>query len=177
MKPFALILLFFAAAACTSVSSNNVAVTQETTTLFFVRHAEKADDGTQDPPLNDDGVARAEALALALKDAEISAIYSTPYKRTKETAAVLASARSIGVKEYQPHDKGFILSLVESENGNAVLVVGHSNTVPAMVNELIGEQKLTDLQESEYDFLYMVQLGRDTTLTVLHYGMASRKAN
>ncbi len=169
--------MLFAAVACTSVSSNNTAVTKQTTTLFLVRHAEKADDGTQDPPLNDEGMARAGALALVLKDAGIASVYSTPYKRTRETAAVFANANAIAVKEYKPHDKAFVSSLLESEKGKAVLVVGHSNTVPAMVNELIGEQRLKDLQESEYDFLYMVQLGVDTTLTVLHYGTASKEAN
>ena len=89
----------------------------------------------------------------------------------------MAEMKGLAVNEYQPHDNGFPAEVVEAENGKKVLVVGHSNTVPALVNSFIGEQKFENLQEWEYDYLFMIQLGSDTTLTVLHYGPTSKTAN
>lgn len=176
MKPIFVLFLFVWIQGCAPVTSNRE-VTQNTTTLFIVRHAEKADDGTEDPPLTEQGSERAEALARMLEDAGIEAIYSTPYKRNKETAAPLAEMKDLAVNGYQPHDKEFPAAVVKAESRKKVLIVGHSNTVPALVNSFIGEQKFADLQESEYDHLFMIQLGSDTTLTVLHYGATSNTAN
>ncbi len=54
--------------------------------IFLVRHAERAAISghvPSDTGLSSEGRARAEALAQALKDAQITAIYTTEYKRTK----------------------------------------------------------------------------------------------
>src|SRR5205085_354526 len=59
-------------------------------TIFIVRHAEKAQGGGDDPVLSEAGQARAESLANLLKDAGISAIYTSEVKRTQQTAAPLA---------------------------------------------------------------------------------------
>lgn len=176
VKPIFFLFLFAWLLGCSMVPAGKN-VTQETTTLFIVRHAEKADDGTEDPPLTEQGTERARALASVLGDAGVEAVYATPYKRNKETAAPLAEMMGLPVNEYKPHDKEFAASLVQAESGRKILVVGHSNTVPALVNGFIGEQKFKDLQESEYDHLFMIQLGSDTTLTVLHYGATSKTVN
>ena len=76
---------FFAAAAAAQ------------STIFIVRHAEKAESGGTDPDLSEPGKARAESLANILKDAGITAIYTTEFKRTQETAAPLAKILGIAV--------------------------------------------------------------------------------
>ena len=63
--------------------------------LFLVRHAEKATTGGNDPELSAAGQQRAEALARILKDSEITAIFTTEFKRTQETAAPTARATQI----------------------------------------------------------------------------------
>ena len=67
--------------------------------IFVVRHAERADAAPgasammdSDPDLSAAGKARAQSLASMLKDAKITAIYTTRYKRTKQTAEPLAAA-------------------------------------------------------------------------------------
>lgn len=147
----------------------------KTTTLFLVRHAEKADDGTKDPPLSEAGNARAQELARMLSDAGIQSVYTTPYLRNKLTAKPVAENAGLELKEYEPHDGEFLTKLLDTEKGNKVLIVGHSNTVPTLVNELIGQKKFENLQEHEYDYLFMVQLGADTVLTVMHYGDSSQE--
>ena|SRR5438552_11616000 len=69
-------LLFFAS---TAVEASPI--------LFLVRHAEKAMTGGNDPELSAVGQERAEALARILKDCKITAIFTTEFKRTQETAA------------------------------------------------------------------------------------------
>src|SRR5213593_3091142 len=63
--------------------------------VVIVRHAEKAVSDGGDPDLSPAGRARAEELARILKDSGITAIFTSEFKRTQETAA--PTATSIGV--------------------------------------------------------------------------------
>ncbi len=68
--------------------------TNAQTSIFIVRHAEKA-DATKDTDLSEAGRSRADILAKTLRDAGITAIYTSEFKRTQETAAPLAKALGI----------------------------------------------------------------------------------
>jgi len=61
--------------------------------VFLVRHAERTEDGTRDPPISEEGWARAKLLAETLRDAGITHIHATDFKRTRQTA-LPASART-----------------------------------------------------------------------------------
>lgn len=128
------------------------------TTVLLVRHAEKADDGTNDPELTAEGAARAARLANMLANAGVSRIYSTGYKRTRLTAGPLADERQLEIQEYDPRDQEFITRLVQEHPGERILIVGHSNTVPGMVNTLTGDSSFGNLDDSEYDKLFIVNV-------------------
>ena len=147
----------------------------ETTTIVLVRHAEKANDGTKDPSLDSLGMQRAVALMQTLADVQLTAVYSTPYKRTNET--VEAIENNLAVTEYDPGNKEFLSIEVDKNRGGNLLVSGHSNTVPVMVNQLIGNSQFENLEDWQYDFLYIVNIGQDTTFQVLHYGAPSVRPN
>ena len=106
--------------------------------VFVVRHAEKEGDGSEKGvPLSKAGQARAERLAALLKDAGVTAIYSTDTVRTRSTAEPLARACKLSIKIYDTRDaKGtmtatpLVAALKAGEKDGIVLVVGHSNTVP-----------------------------------------------
>jgi broad specificity phosphatase PhoE len=138
--------------------------------IFLVRHAERAAISghvPSDTGLSAAGRERAEALARALKDAEITAIYTTEYKRTRETAAPVA--RSLGIQpEVIPGDdlRGLIAKLKASP-GN-VLVVGHSNTLPQIISALGVSSRVT-VAESDYDNLFLVVRASEPQLIRLHY--------
>lgn len=131
------------------------ATSAEPVTIFLVRHAEKADDGTKDPPLTAAGQARAKRLRDMLISADIEYIYSTDYQRTRQTAQPLADTLGLPVTTYPPFDSTFITTLPERHAGQHILLTGHSNTIPATVNHLTGSS-YTDLQETEYDKVFVV---------------------
>jgi 2,3-bisphosphoglycerate-dependent phosphoglycerate mutase len=129
------------------------------TTLILVRHAEKAADGSADPPLTPEGERRAEELALVLDLMDIRAVYSTPYRRTRRTAAPTAEKKGLGIREYKPgHEDDFIRQVIADHKGETVLVVGHSNTVPRLANAAAGRDLFSDLEDSVYDNLFIAVL-------------------
>ncbi|PHN08072.1 phosphoglycerate mutase family protein [Flavilitoribacter nigricans] len=129
-----------------------------TTTIILVRHAEKADDGTSNPGLTPLGQARAQRLAAMLAPTGVNAVYSTPYQRTRLTGLPLAELETLQVTEYDPRDQNFPQQLLAEHVGETVLVVGHSNTIPMLVNALTGTTRYEQLDEMEYDKLFVVNV-------------------
>jgi broad specificity phosphatase PhoE len=130
------------------------------TTYYVVRHAEKATASpgmTSDVPLSEAGMQRAEKLKELLKDKNISSIFSTQTIRTTSTAKPLSEVLNLSIQIYNPRDTTnvFIDQLKAIKKKN-VLVVGHSNTVDDIVNRLMGSTLLSDLQDTEYDNLFVV---------------------
>ena len=78
---------------------------QNVSMVYLVRHAEKADTG-KDPELTDIGKQRADELARMLKDAGVTHIWSTDYKRTRTTAEPLATRLRLKVEIYDPAKLG-----------------------------------------------------------------------
>ena len=141
--------------------------------VFVVRHAERADGGAggtmsaTDPDLSDAGRARAQSLAAALKDAKITAIFVTPYKRTMQTAEPLAKALGLEISVVDQKDAAALIDKVNGTPGN-VLVVGHSNTVPDVLTRL-GIADPPKLADADYDNLFVVIRGVKPSLVRLHF--------
>jgi broad specificity phosphatase PhoE len=129
---------------------------QAPTVVLVVRHAERA-PGSGDPPISDAGRERAAALAEVGKLTGVSAIVTTQLQRTRQTAAPLAEALKITpvvvpTQSDLAKHASEVAAAVRQQAGKTILVVGHSNTVPAIVAAL-GGPKLPDLCEPEYDSL------------------------
>jgi broad specificity phosphatase PhoE len=136
------------------------------TTLILVRHAEKGPE-EPDPDLTEAGRERAALLSSMLREVELSAVYSTKYKRNRQTAAPTARRHGLAVTEYSADQKAsdFLSELLVKHPGGAVLVVGHSNTVPGMISALTGEPEPGHLDS--YEDLFVVtfaELGRATVV-------------
>ena len=152
-----------------------VVVAEETplTTFFVVRHAEKLKTpGERDPELSAKGKQRAEKLARVLADVELKGVFSTGYRRTIDTVTPIAKAKGLEVSRYPAGaTKQFGAKLLAGRKGGSYLVVGHSNTVPSMLEGLgvSDEIKLTD---DDYDNLFCVIVDGQgkATLRRLHYG-------
>jgi broad specificity phosphatase PhoE len=136
---------------------------ETTTTIIVARHGEKAAEPREDPVLSPEGEARALALAEAVRGAGISAIYSTKWKRTQGTARPTSEALKVPVTTFdapageRDHGKAYATELLAKNRGKVVLVVGHSNTVPAILAGL-GIKDAAAIPDSEYDNLYVVTI-------------------
>jgi broad specificity phosphatase PhoE len=121
-------------------------------TVFVMRHLQKADGA--DPPLSAEGSANARAVADMLAKSGIKAIFATPTRRAMETAQPLAARIGLTVKPYDPSKPDALAAAVAAMPG-AVLVVGHSNTVPDLVARFGGKQPVT-LGEQDYGTIFVV---------------------
>lgn len=150
---------------------------QATTTVIFVRHAEKAATPADDPGLSQAGQRRVAELTRQLVDADVvagvDAVYSTPYRRTEETARPVADALSLPINSYDAADTEAIMEhIVKVHKGKVILVVGHSNTVPALIGNMGASKRVPEIAEDEYDNIYIVSIpwfGKTKTIR-LRYG-------
>lgn len=135
------------------------------TVVFVVRHAEKAADHPRDPTLSAEGKRRAQAIADMLTDESLQAIYATPYRRTQLTAAPTAAAKGLSITVRPAGESADSLAqvLLRRHPGQRVLVVGHSNTVPALVEALSG-QPIEAIPEHQYDRFLAIRLQGEQVL-------------
>ena len=124
--------------------------------VVLVRHAEKS-GSSGDVPLTKVGKQRAAALADLLVDAGIEAVYSTDTIRTRETARPVAKKLGLELRLYDGSKLEELAAELRGSN-RRVLVVGHSNTTPELV-ELLGGEPGRPYTEDEYDRLYVLTLG------------------
>ena len=160
---------------CFLLFSVTGALGRQTTTVILVRHAETAavtGEG-RDPELAAAGSERAAELIHVLGEVDISAVYSTPFKRTRNTAQPIADHLGVEVQVIEP-TATFVADMAKilrtDHEGEVVLVVSHSNTVPAIIDAL-GGGPYEQLGHDEYDDLFVVTIsdGRTTVLR-LRYG-------
>lgn len=140
--------------------------------IYLVRHAERAEDGTNNPHISEAGRARAAALAALLADAGVTRMHTTDLHRTRETGAPLAEALGLELEVYDARDLPGLAARLRASPGRHV-VLGHSNTTPALAAALGGESH-GEIAEDEYDRLYVLFIdgtGRVTTV-LLRFGEA-----
>ena len=146
--PFLAFVMLSLLLACPMVTA------EEGRSIFLIRHAEKQLDGIRDPSLTKKGVLRAENISKQLKNRNIKTIYSTNYKRTRQTAIPLSKLLEIGLALYDPSQLEAFAKQVLSGEGN-VLIVGHSNTTPQLV-ELLGGNSQGPMAETVYNRIYQL---------------------
>ena len=144
------------------------------TTVILARHAERLDQ-SMDSPLNEAGMARAEALASVLDTVKVDAVIVSPRQRTRLTAEPLMARRAldlvvIDIRTPEQHVADVAAMVRDRYAGKTVLVVGHSNTVPAIARAL-GATEARSLADSEHGDLFIVRSdGRRVTLTMGRFG-------
>ncbi len=132
------------------------------TIYYLIRHAEKdrTNPNTQDPSLNINGLKRAQGWAKYFTSIQLDEVYATPYIRTKQTVSILAQEKAITIKTYNPANT-YTEEFLNQTRGKHILIVGHSNTIPKLVNFLIGEDKYEDMDDTDNSTLYKVTLSGD----------------
>ncbi|HLN86195.1 MAG TPA: phosphoglycerate mutase family protein [Candidatus Limnocylindrales bacterium] len=144
--------------------------------VFLVRHTERELEG-EDPPLTPQGEARAQALAAALRDAGITAIVTTQWRRTRDTAKPLAAILRV-VPEVVPVHEGKALAnsqavaaALRRHKNETVLVVGHI-TVTGVIAALGGPSLPTICENVFSDLFQFTPASGEQGLVHLHYGAA-----
>ncbi len=136
---------------------------RRTTTVILVRHAEREPitPATPDPPLTPAGQARAQALVQVANRAGLSAMFVTEFQRTQQTAQPVATALGItptvvnvGGNASQ-HAHALAQTILGSHLGQAVLIVGHSDTVPLVI-EALGLTPGPAIGANDFDRVFVV---------------------
>lgn len=167
MRIFILLLFAFSALA-----NGGPAIT----TVILVRHGEKAGP-SGDVPLSEAGVARAAELARVLAGVKFDAVYTTPYHRTRNTAAPVAKQGGLAPVEIATGE-GYAAEMAkivrEKHAGGTVLIVGHSNTTRDVIRALGGD--VPEIPDPQYDDLFIVTLveGAPPKVLSLRYGAVKR---
>ena len=143
-----------AAAGCASLGGGN-----RSPDVYVMRHLQ-AETG-QDPGLTAEGQRQAGLLANWFQGRKPPrAIYVSTFRRSRDTAAPLAAKLAIEPKVYDPSNSEALAASVLGERG-PVLVVGHSNTVPEIV-ERLGGARPAPIAHHEYGDIWLVS-GRPRT--------------
>ncbi|MFN6964732.1 MAG: SixA phosphatase family protein [Pyrinomonadaceae bacterium] len=130
-------------------------------TILLVRHAEKDTSESvdqNDPPLTDAGRARAERLLAILKRYKVGTVYSTDFRRTRETAGPVARRRGLNVETYDAKKPDELIDRIMKSKTKRFLIVGHSNTVPGLANLLLKKKVFANLDDAEHGVIWLVRI-------------------
>ena len=163
---FLLVVLGMVVASLAVAGPAGVPAADEPVVVVLVRHAEKAQDDPRDPNLSEAGHRRAQAVAAMFGPAGVTHLFSSEYRRTRQTLAPMAEESGLEVKVIPAEDgEAQVAALRELPPGSVAIVAGHSNTVPALVRGLGGDLQGTEqtehgemLQHEEYDRMFVVIL-------------------
>lgn len=153
MKRILLIICFF--------SLVQVLHAQDVTRIWIVRHGEKAqaDPGDKNPALSAAGQERAAALAAYLKNTPVDALFSTDYKRTRETLTPLAQEKKLEIQAYSSKDYQLIAERVLKEyKGKQVVICGHSNTILNIVAAFGAVKPFDEIPDQDYQHIFLVEV-------------------
>jgi len=135
-------------------------------TVILLRHAEKdisEDADSANPDLSAEGKLRAQKLVEIINKYRPDAIYSTNFIRTRTTVRPLASKNRRMISIYDPQNLNQLAELITSGKLKRIVVVGHSNTTPALANLLLKQDKFKTLDESEYGKIWIIKIKRKKT--------------
>jgi broad specificity phosphatase PhoE len=159
----------------TLVATTLAAAPNPVTTVILVRHAEKASTD-RDTVLSDAGTARAQELARVLTGVKIDAVFTTEFRRTKETGAPAAQALGLTpiIRNTGPAYATDLANEIRTRHaGQTVLVVGHSDTTLQVIRAL-GAGELPKIEEPHFDNLFVLTdvEGAAPKVIALRYGAA-----
>ncbi|SMF70305.1 phosphoglycerate mutase family protein [Allosphingosinicella indica] len=153
MRMGLLIVPLLALAACATPAP------EATEPVYYVTRHLNTPEGERDPDLTAEGRANADRLAARLAGEPPRVIYVSDYKRTRQTAAPIAARAGVTPKVYDPADTPALVAKVKAEGAGPVLIVGHSNTVPDIV-EALGGARPEPLVHEDFGDLWTIRGGR-----------------
>ena len=123
--------------------------------VYVVRHAEQVAD-VEDPPLSEEGRARARMLREFFRDAGLTAVYATDLRRTSETGAMVTEPLGFETTPVHTDSRDGLVARGQREQPHGrVLIVGHSNTVPRVLEQFGYPNEIT-IDHDEFNNLFIV---------------------
>jgi broad specificity phosphatase PhoE len=141
------------------------------TTVLLVRHADiDLPPLSNNPPLNAAGRRRAATLARIAAGSGVTAIFTSTFTRTIQTVEPLVAR--LGLQgNVAPAPAVLAQQVTAGTLGSLVVIAGHSNTVPEIINALGVQPAPHAIGEREFDNLFIVTLvGGEAGLLHLKYG-------
>ena len=143
-------------------------------TIILVRHVEKDTSATADktdPELSQAGRDRALALVKRAGKYKPDAIYSTNFKRTRDSVKPLADKRKKTVQIYDPANQQKLVDEIMASNIKKFLIVGHANTIPALANLIAKKEIFKQLSEAEFGVIWVIKIkdGKVDKMEILGY--------
>lgn len=124
---------------------------------FYVMRHLNTPAGERDPDLLPEGRRLASLLSERLRAQPPATIFVSTFKRTRQTAEPLAARLGLTPIVYDPVDTPGLIARVRAAPG-PVLIVGHSNTVPDIVQQLGGERP-ANLTHPDFGDLWRIAPG------------------
>jgi phosphohistidine phosphatase SixA len=150
----ALLFLSVACVACTS-----------STRVLLVRHAER--EAGADPDLTPRGQQRAQSLVAVARESGLAGVIRTQFRRSVQTAAPVAAALGltpievpVNANQEPSHAANVAAQIRTTFSGRTVLVVGHTSTIPLIIQQL-GLTVPVNISEDEFDNLLVVILTKN----------------
>lgn len=159
MKKLSILLIVIFA----GLSAPFLSVAQSTTTVILIRHAEKENNST-DPALSPAGLDRSYKLQKALQGYNPDYFYSTNYKRTQQTITPWVNATNKTITIYNPDSLSALADELKLKKGKTIVVAGHSNTTPQLVNLLLGKEKYASLDDAVYNKIFIITIEGATVI-------------
>lgn len=161
-------LIFFSLFVFFATLITSELVQAQQLTIILTRHLEKSTNDPRDPDLSEEGKIHAEALYKLLENQPINRFYSTPYKRTNQTLELLATAQKKQIETYSPAKHSEFVAQIKQIKNEVVMISGHSNTIPDLLNLFLGTKTYLEMDESQFGDLWIITLVGEGKSTIVH---------
>jgi hypothetical protein len=137
--------------------------TATTTVVFLVRPVEKSPGTIDDPPISQEGEARAERLAHMFGDeargaGRLDALYESDDRRVEQTAAPLVERMHRSpVVFHAAEARATAARALREHGGGTILVIASGAALPQMVQELAGTP-VAEVAADESDVVYVISV-------------------
>jgi phosphohistidine phosphatase SixA len=137
--------------------------TPAVTSYYLIRHAEKLRDSSYNgnPTLSEKGLERSKYWGEYFEDKALDLFYTTDYLRTFQTLIPVVYPYKGEIQFYEPKDTMFTEQFWSDTYGKNTIIVGHSNTTPKFVNQIIGKNKYKSIPDTINYRVYNVQISKE----------------